>query len=221
MPYLPPHDEVTDPAVLAPFVARHPLAALVTHDGTTPDVDLVPLLLLDDADGRRLVGHVARANPLWRPGRQEGPVMATFGPAEHYVSPTWYPSKAVDHRVVPTWNYLVVHGWGELVVHDDPRWVRGVLARLTTAMESGREQPWRMGMAPADYLDARLGDVVGVEIPLTRLVGRFKVSAARSDADRLGAHDGIAGEGGGRAVEDLLAAMADPPQRAAAPRDDS
>lgn len=211
MPHLPEHDAQTDPEVLRAFVARHPLAALVTHDGQAPDVDLVPLLLVDGADGPELVGHVSRANPLWRPGRQVGPVMATFGPAEHYVSPSWYPSKAEHHRVVPTWNYLVVHAWGPLVVHDDPRWVRGVLARLTTAMEAGRDEPWRMGMAPPEHIEARLGEVVGVRVPVERMLGRFKVSAARSAADRAGARDGIVAESRGRASEELAAAMGEVP----------
>lgn len=123
MPYNPAHDEVNDSAMLADFIARHPLATLITHDGATPDADLVPLLMIDDGaapTSTRLIGHVARANPLWREGRHEGTSLATFGPVDHYVSPAWYPSKAEHHRAVSTWNYLVVHAWGPLVVHDDP-----------------------------------------------------------------------------------------------------
>ena len=140
MPYNPPHDAVTDLETIAAFVAKHPLATLITHDGVTPQADMVPLLLVDDDDaptGKALIGHVARANPLWENGRHEGLTLATFGPLEHYVSPSWYPSKAEHHRVVPTWNYLVAHAWGELEVHDDPRWVRGVVAKLTGAMRAG------------------------------------------------------------------------------------
>ena len=123
MPYRPDHDAVDDPAVLLDFIVRHPLATLVTHDGTAPDADLIPLLAHQGSDGLDLIGHVARANELWqRP--QVGPVLAVFGPVDHYVSPTWYPSKAEHHRVVSTWNYLVVHARGELVVHDDRAWTR-------------------------------------------------------------------------------------------------
>lgn len=211
MPYLPTHDTVTDHDVLRGFVEQHPLASLVTHDGEQPDLDLIPLLWDETDDGVRLIGHVARSNPLWHPGRQQGPVLATFGPVEHYVSPTWYPSKAEHHRTVPTWNYLIVHARGELVIHDDPRWIRGVVARLTGVMEAGRDDPWRMGQAPADYLDDQLAKIVGISVAVSSLVGKFKVSAARSEADRRGAMNGIATEahpGHGP----LLDAMQHPPQ---------
>ena len=82
-------------------------------------------------------------------------MLAVFGPVDHYVSPTWYPSKAEHHRTVPTWNYLVVHAHGELVIHDDRAWTRAAVARLTNAMESGRDVPWRVGMAPKEYVDER------------------------------------------------------------------
>lgn len=212
VPYTPDHDVVDDPAVLAAFIRRNPLATLVTHDGVRPDTDLIPLLQVEGERGPELVGHVARSNPLWRPESHRGQVLAVFGPAEHYVSPSWYPSKAEHHRVVPTWNYLVVHAWGKLVVHDDTRWVRGVVARLTTAMEAGREQPWRMGQAPADYTEQMLQQIVGVSIQVESLLGRFKVSAHRAEADRLGARDGVTAEAGGRGYEDVVRAMTDPPQ---------
>lgn len=195
MPYRPAHDVLDDEDVLLDFIARHPLATLVTHDGTAPDVDLIPLLAEQGSDGVELIGHVARANPLWQ-GRQVGPVLAVFGPVDHYVSPTWYPSKAEDHRTVPTWNYLVAHARGELVVHDDRKWTRAAVARLTNAMESGREQPWRVGMAPREYVESELDDIVGISIRVTSLTGKFKVSAARSEADRVGASDGIERDGG-------------------------
>ena len=150
---------------------------------------------------------MARANPLWENGRHEGLTLATFGPLEHYVSPSWYPSKAEHHRVVPTWNYLVAHAWGELEVQDDPRWVRGVIAKLTGAMEGGRDEPWRMGQAPRDYLDDMLTKIVGIRISVQRMEARFKVSSHRSDADRLGARDGIATELDGRGAAELADAM--------------
>ena len=216
MGYNPDHDRVDDVDVLAQFVGAHPLATLITHDGVTPQADLVPLLVVDDAEtpsGKALVGHVARANPLWEDGKHVGTSLATFGGGEHYISPTWYPSKAEHHRVVPTWNYLVVHAWGPLVVHDDPKWVRGVVARLTGAMEAGRDNPWRMGQAPGDYIDDMLTKIVGISLPIERFEGRFKVSSHRTDADRLGARDGLTRECGGTAHDELAEAMTNPPQR--------
>ena len=203
MPYCPAHDTTDDPAVLLEFINRHPLAALVTHDGTAPDVDLLPLLAQQGSDGVELIGHVARANPLWQ-GRQVGPVLAVFGPVHHYVSPTSYPSKREHHRVVPTWNYLVVHARGDLVIHDDQSWTRAAVARLTNAMEDGRAAPWRVGMAPKDYVDDELDHIVGIRVLVTSLIGKFKVSAARSSADRLGAADGIEKDGG---PDELVVAM--------------
>lgn len=195
MPYRPAHDAMDDPAELLGFIARHPLATLVTHDGSAPDANLIPLLAHQGSDGLDLIGHVARANPLWeRP--QVGPVLAVFGPVDHYVSPTWYPSKAETHRTVPTWNYLVVHAQGELVIHDDRSWTRAAVARLTNAMESGRAEPWRVGMAPPEYVDEQLGHIVGISLRVTSLLGKFKVSGARSEEDRVGATDGIEGDGG-------------------------
>ena len=195
MPYCPPHDAVDDETVLLDFIERHPLASLVTHDGTAPDVDLIPLLARQGSEGIELIGHVARANPLWQ-WRQVGPVLAVFGPVHHYVSPTSYPSKDEHHRVVPTWNYLLVHARGDLVVHDDRAWTRAAVARLTQAMESGQPEPWRVGMAPSDYVDEQLEHIVGISIRVTLLMGKFKVSAARSSADRTGAADGIEEDGG-------------------------
>lgn len=205
MPYLPEHDTLTDRDTLLEFVGAHPLASLVTHDGQRPDLDLVPLLPVQTEAGLELVGHVARANPLWQPGRQQGPVLATFGPVDHYVSPTWYPSKAEHHRTVPTWNYLVVHARGRLVVHDDPTWTRGVVARLTQRMEADQPQPWRTGQAPADYLTQMLANIVGIAVEVDSLVGKFKVSAARSTANREGALAGIRAAGG---PAELVEAMA-------------
>lgn len=220
MPYNPPHDRIDDEAVLADFIARHPLATLVTHDGAAPGVDLVPMLLQplreDDGSGDgaayELLGHVARANTLWEPGRQQGPVVAVFGPIDHYISPGLYPSKAEHHPVVPTWNYAMVQAHGELRVHDDPKWVRALVARLTTHMEAGREDAWRMGMAPKGFLDEMVAKVVGISIRVTRLEGRFKVAAQRSTADREGSRDGVARERSGRGSDELAGLMSEPPQ---------
>ena len=213
MPYNPEHDRITDTETLIAFVRTHPLAQLVTHDGSRPDVDFIPMLieaLHDEAasgEGKslRLVGHVARNNPLWqRP--QSGPVVATFCGEDHYISPSFYPGKAEHHRAVPTWNYLVAHAWGELIVHDETKWVRRVVAQLTTAMEAGRAEPWRMGMAPSDYLDDMLAKIVGIEVRISHIEGRFKVGAQRPAADRQGGAAGVRAEG----ATELADAMSPP-----------
>ncbi|KYH42962.1 FMN-binding negative transcriptional regulator [Branchiibius sp. NY16-3462-2] len=210
MVYLPEHDAAPDAAAVIDLIRNAPLAALVTNDGQQLAADHLPLLLEGDLETGRLIGHVARANPLWRNGNHAGESLAIFGGAHHYVSPSWYPSKQQHHRVVPTWNYLIAHVYGRVVVHDDERWARGAVAKLTKAMEAQRSQPWRMSDAPASYLSERLAEVVGIEIAITHVVGKFKVSAARSAEDRLGAAENIAAETDAPAA-DLVSAMRNVP----------
>ena len=207
MVYLPAHDEATSADAVADLIAAVPLATLVTTDGNTLSANHIPLLLEQSADGARLVGHVARANDVWREGNHTGESLAVFTGADHYVSPTWYPSKQEHHQVVPTWNYLVAHVYGELVIHDDLRWTRGAVAKLTGTMEHGREDAWHMGQAPADYLAGMLEEIVGIELRVTRIVGKFKVSAARSVEDRLGAADGIETDSGTSPLVDAMRAV--------------
>lgn len=207
MVYLPHHDEAPSAADVAALIAAVPLATLVTSDGITLSANHIPLLLESGPDGDRLIGHVARANDVWREGNHVGESLAVFSGSDHYVSPTWYPSKQEHHRVVPTWNYLVAHVYGELAIHDDERWTRGAVAKLTGTMERSRPDAWHMGQAPADYLVGRLADIVGVELVVSRIVGKFKVSAARDTADRQGAAAGIAAESGPSALVDAMRAV--------------
>ena len=189
--YLPPHFEQHDPAVLHALMREHPLAALVSlgEDGLT--ADHLPLEF-DATAGEHgtLFGHVARANPLWRVAAG-APVLAVFGGPQAYVSPSWYPSKAATHKVVPTWNYTVVHAHGVLEAVEDSPWLRALVGRLTDHFEAPRPVPWSVGDAPADYVQQMLRAIVGIRIPLTRLVGKWKVSQNRSEADRLGVADGL------------------------------
>lgn len=207
MVYLPEHDVAVSADEVAQLISAVPLATLITSDGKTLSANHIPLLLEPGADGDRLIGHVARANDVWHEGNHEGQTLVVFNGADHYVSPTWYPSKQEHHRVVPTWNYLVAHVYGELVIHDDVRWTRAAVAKLTRVMEGGRDGAWHMGQAPADYLGEQLGKIVGIELRISRIVGKFKVSAARSSADRDGAAAGIEGESGGSALVDAMRAV--------------
>jgi transcriptional regulator len=108
-----------------------------------------------------------------------------------YISPNFYPSKAETHKQVPTWNYLVVHAHGRITVRDDESYVRGVVARLTRKMEAGEAAPWKIGDAPRDFIDQMLSAIVGIEIEVTRLVGKAKLSQNKADADRIGAIEGV------------------------------
>ena len=187
--YLPKHFEQHDPTALQGLMREHPLAMVVTTGADGVTADHVPLEY-DTASGT-LRGHVARANPLWRHADGQ-PVLAVFRGAEAYITPSWYPSKAEHHKVVPTWNYAVVHAHGTLRALDDAPWLRDLVGRLTDHHEAPRAQPWAVGDAPDDYVQQMLRAIVGIEIPVTRLVGKWKISQNRNEADRLGVADGLA-----------------------------
>lgn len=189
--YLPKHFEQNDPAALAALMRAHPLATLVSQgeDGLT--ADHLPLEF-DAHSGPHgtLRGHVARANPLWR--RAAGrPVLAVFRGEEAYVTPSWYPSKAATHQVVPTWNYAVVHAHGPLRVVEDAPWLHALVSRLTAHFEAPRATPWAVSDAPEPYVQAMLRAIVGIEISVERLLGKWKLSQNRSEADRNGVLQGL------------------------------
>lgn len=200
--YLPAHFEERRPEPLHALMRHQPLATLVTLDAQgQPDANHIPLHLeLGPGDGPlgRLCGHVARANPLWREAAaQRTEVLAIFhGPAA-YISPAWYPSKAQDGRVVPTWNYVVVHAHGQLrAVDGDRAWLRQQLTALTAQQEAGLPHtPWQLDEAPADYLERMLGAIVGLELTVTRLVGKWKVSQNHSASNRAGVVAGLTAQG--------------------------
>jgi len=192
--YLPRHFEQHDPTTLTGLMTAHPLAALVSTGDDGPTGDHIPLEFipgdgLHGAQGR-LRGHVARANPLWQ--RAAGtPVLAIFSGPQAYITPSWYPSKTDSHKVVPTWNYAVVHVHGVLQVVDDAPWLRALVGGLTARHESRRSAPWSVEDAPDDYVQQMLRAIVGIEIPVQRLVGKWKISQNRSNPDRLGVADGL------------------------------
>jgi transcriptional regulator len=201
--YLPKHFEQNDPAALHGLMREHPLAALVTTGADGLTADHLPLEY--DAASNTLHGHVARANPLWRTADAQ-PVLAIFRGPQAYVTPSWYPSKAATHKVVPTWNYAVVHAHGRLRAVDDAPWLHALVSRLTGTHEARRSAPWAVSDAPDDYVQQMLHAIVGIEIPVERLVGKWKVSQNRAEPDRLGVADGLAAEPGAdaRALEPLV-----------------
>jgi transcriptional regulator len=194
--YLPEHFRETDARVLHALIDAHPLGAWVTLGDDGLLVNHLPFLL-DPERGPRgtLVGHVARANPVWRSFSTTLESVIVFQGAETYVTPSWYPSKRAHGKVVPTWNYAVVHAHGMPRAIEDPAWLLELVTRLTARHESGRAVPWKVSDAPADYTARLLEAIVGIEIPITRLVGKWKVSQNRPAADRLGVAEGLLGRG--------------------------
>lgn len=185
---------------------EHPLATLVTVQEGVPTADHVPLQY--DASAGVLRGHVARANPLWRLADGER-VLAIFSGPQGYVSPSWYPGKAEHHKVVPTWNYAVVHAQGRLRAMDDANWLHAFVTGLTASQEGARAMPWAVSDAPADYVQQMLRAIVGIEIAVDQLIGKFKLSQNRNEADRAGVARGLA-EDGLDALAGMVAKLATP-----------
>jgi transcriptional regulator len=183
--YLPKHFEETRPEVLEALMAAHPLATLVTQGAEGLEANHVPLAARRTASGGLLLeGHVARANTLWQQAGQD--FLVVFQGPQTYVSPAWYASKKEHGKVVPTWNYAVVHAQGKLVAHDDPKWLQEFLSRLTQTHETKVGSDWKVTDAPEDFIEQLKKTIVGIEIPVTRIIGKWKVSQNRPVADRIG-----------------------------------
>lgn len=210
MTYLPPHFEETDRATLHALVLAQPLGTwVVQHQGELL-VNHIPFLLdAERGEHGTLVGHVARANPVWRALAGGATSVVVFMGPQAYVSPNWYPSKHVHGKAVPTWNYATVHAHGVPLAFDDPARVLEVVTRLTQRHEAAQAQPWQVSDAPADYLQSMLKAIVGIEIPVQRWVGKVKASQNRTVADRLGVVAGLVGRGSEDGV--AMAALVQPP----------
>jgi transcriptional regulator len=191
--YIPQHFAIQDTDVLHRIIETHPLGVLVTQSPNGLDANHIPFEL-DRARGL-LIAHVARANPVWRECGDGAQVMVIFRGDEHYISPNWYPSKHEFHRQVPTWNYEVVHAHGWLTVQDQEKFVRGVVGRLTRTHEASEPKPWKMGDSAPEYIDGMLKAIVGIEISISRLEGKAKLSQNREPRDRLNAADVLANQG--------------------------
>jgi transcriptional regulator len=183
--YLPQHFKEERPEVLHALMRSHPLAALITHGPRGIEANHIPLLA--DAHKDLLRGHLSRANSQWQGLEPGTEAMAIFQGPDAYVSPNWYPTKQEHGRVVPTWNYAVVHVWGELTVYDEPDRLLAFLEQLTAEHEATEAQPWKPSDAPSSYIEGLLRAVVGIEIRVTRVEGKWKMSQNQPPANREGA----------------------------------
>ena len=175
------------------IIEVHPLGVLVTMTPEGLDANHIPFEL--DAGRGVLTAHVARANPVWQQCGNGMDALVIFRGEESYISPNWYPSKHEFHRQVPTWNYEVVHVHGRMVVQDTEKFVRGVVGRLTRKHEAIEAKPWKMGDSTPEFIDGMLKAIVGIEITITRMEGKAKLSQNREDRDRLNASDVLARQG--------------------------
>ena len=194
--YIPTHFAMESPAEMHALIQEHPLGALITVGPDGLDANHIPFELNTNQGGLGLLtAHVARANPVWQQCKDGADVLVIFRGNAHYISPNWYPSKHETHRQVPTWNYQVVHVHGRLSVMDEERFVRGVVARLTRTHEAGEPQPWKMGDSAPEYIDSMLKAIVGIEIAITRMEGKAKLSQNREVRDRQNAADMLMAKG--------------------------
>lgn len=201
--YLPSHFEESRVEVLHQLMRCHPLGLLVTQsrppaegEAALIEANALPFHFdMDRGPQGTLVAHVARANPLWRQARADADVLVVFQGPQAYISPSWYATKQETGKVVPTWNYVLVEARGRLVVRDDAAWVHALVSTLTDLHEADRPAPWKVTDAPADYIAATQRAIVGIEIELNALKGKWKVSQNRSAADRAGVVFGLAAIG--------------------------
>lgn len=188
--YVPEHFAETDTATLQEFIQQSPLGALVVHGETGLDANHVPFELDRSAGALgTLRCHVARANSAWRNPNAE--CLVIFQGPSAYISPNLYESKKEHGKVVPTYNYVAVHAHGRMTIHEDEKWLRGLLGRLTRRFEASQSTPWKMGDTPQDYIDGLLSQIVGIEIAITRMEGKWKMSQNRPEVDRASVAAGL------------------------------
>jgi len=185
------HFKQTDPAPLLRLMHEHPLATVTAVIEGQLEANHLPLLWRDDgSEWGCLVGHIARKDPLAHtpPGAE---VLVMFQGPQRYISPNWYATKAEHGKVVPTWNYLAVHAWGPLVLHPEPAWILAQLTELTERHEGQQPKPWAVSDAPSDFTERLLGVLIGIEIPIRRVQGKFKLSQNQPLANQLGVIQGL------------------------------
>jgi len=204
--YRPTAFDVTDVTELHDAIAASGPAHLISMTDCGLTASVVPLLLdRDRGPHGSLVGHLARANRHWRNATAGVESLAIFAGPDAYISPSWYATKKETGKVVPTWNYEVIHVYGELVVHDDPVWVEALVRRLTDHHEVDRDERWSVDDAPTEYVRAQLRAIVGIELPIIRIEGKHKLSQNRPTADITGAINGLsAGTPTERAVAERM-----------------
>ena len=191
--YIPKANEETRVPILHTFMQTHPLASLITMGSAGMIASHIPLVLTEDGSEFGLLqGHISRANTQWRDLNPAIDALAIFTGDQHYITPSWYPMKQETGKVVPTWNYAVVHAYGPMRLIEDPQWLIQHLEKLTSIHESSFTFPWKVSDAPPDFIAALCNGIIGLEIPIRRLEGKWKVSQNRNAEDRQGVAEGLA-----------------------------
>lgn len=190
--YVPAHFDEPRIELLHRLIRARPLGTLVTLAGDGLNANHIPFEIdIEPAPFGTLRGHVARANPVWRDFSSAVEALVIFHGVQTYISPSWYPTKQATGEVVPTYNYLVTHGYGQMKIIHEREWLRALVTRLTNRFEAERAVPWHVTDAPPAFIDKQLGAIVGIEIALTKLIGKWKVSQNRPATDRDGVVKGL------------------------------
>jgi transcriptional regulator len=189
--YQPPHFREDDLAVQHALIRAHPLGLLVTFGSEGLEANLIPFVLDASSALGTLKAHLSRANPQWRNFDPDQEALVVFQGPETYITPSWYAAKREHGKVVPTWNYAIVQARGRLTIKDDPDWLLQQITAMTDMQEAPRPEPWTVSDAPAPFVAAQLKGIVGVEIEITRIEGKWKVNQNRAEADRLGVSAGL------------------------------
>ncbi len=200
--YIPQHFSEPRVDVLHQLIRARPLSTLVTLSSSGLNANHIPLHLSEQPSPfGTLRGHVARVNPIWNDIAQDVEVLAIFHGPDAYITPSWYPTKAETGKAVPTWNYAVAHAYGTFRIIDDASWLRAHLEMLTTHNEAPFAEPWHMDDAPADFTEKLIGAIVGIEIGITRLSGKWKVSQNQPAENQAGVVRGLCASGDIKATE--------------------
>lgn len=190
--YQPPHFREEDLGTQHALIRAHPLGLLVTSGGSGLLANPVPFYLEADASEKGTLRlHLARANGQWKDIRDGAPVLAVFQGGDSYVTPSWYQTKRETGKVVPTWNYAIVQARGPARVVEDADWLLAQINAITSQHEGPRALPWAVGDAPEDFIRAQLKGIVGIEIEISEIEGKWKVSQNRPVADREGVAAGL------------------------------
>lgn len=189
--YSPPAFREDRPEVLRALIRAHPLATLVTAGAGGLIANLVPFVSAATAQGDVLRAHMAKANDQLASLREGGEALVIFQGPEAYITPAWYATKHEHGKVVPTWNYVVVQVWGRPQVIEEPEWLLAQINELTRSQEGGRRDPWAVTDAPDDYIAAQISGIAGVEIPVSRIEGKWKASQNQPEANRQGVVQGL------------------------------
>ncbi len=202
--YRPPHFDETRIDVLHSAIKDHPLGLLIRNGPEGLTADNIPFQIKPHGEFGLLRAHVARANPLWHELANNDEVLVVFQGPQHYVTPGWYQTKQETGKVVPTWNYVMVQAHGRITIHDNTTFLADQTRALTDEHEAGRKNAWSVDDAPEAFIAAQMRAIVGIEVEITRLIGKWKVSQNRAVTDRQGVVTGLASE-----TDQNAAAMAD------------